>query len=123
VLPNVLRTASFRFAALANDPAQLAPAAKKLAAAMSKVPGLVSIRDGIVIAGDGLNTRVLPACLCIRSLDEPGLLPTINRQGLSRGPSGALANQEQHRCNNVRHLAQPTRRDPLQQTALPFLAI
>ena len=53
----------------ANDPAQLAPAAKKLAALMAKVPGLVAVRDGIVIAGDGLNIRVDPARAAIEGVD------------------------------------------------------
>ena len=53
----------------ANDPAQLAPAAKALAAKMAKVPGLVSVRDGIVIAGDGLNIRVDPSRAAIEGVD------------------------------------------------------
>ena len=53
----------------ANDLAQLAPAAKALAAEMAKVPGLVSVRDGIVIAGDGLNIRVDPSLAAIDGVD------------------------------------------------------
>ena len=53
----------------ANDPAQLAPAAKKLAAAMVKVPGLVAVRDGIVIAGDGLNIHIDPPRAAIEGVD------------------------------------------------------
>ena len=41
----------------AIDPAALAPAARSLAAVIAKVPGIVSVQDGIVIAGDGLNIR------------------------------------------------------------------
>ncbi|MDQ2804102.1 MAG: efflux RND transporter permease subunit [Pseudomonadota bacterium] len=53
----------------ANDPAQLAPAAERLAAALAKVPGLVSVQDGIVIAGDGLNITVDPARAAIEGMD------------------------------------------------------
>ena len=53
----------------ANDPAQLAPAAMALAIKMAKVPGLVSVRNGIVIAGDGLNIRVDPSRAAIEGVD------------------------------------------------------
>ncbi len=53
----------------ANDPAQLAPSARKLAAAVAKLPGLVAVRDGIVIAGDGLNIRVDPTRAAIEGVD------------------------------------------------------
>jgi len=57
----------------ANDPAQLAPAAKALAGQMAKVPGLVSVRDGIVIAGDGLNIRVDPSRAAIEGIDTAAI--------------------------------------------------
>ncbi len=53
----------------ANDPAALAPAARKLAAAIGKVQGVVSVQDGIVIAGDGLNIQVDPARAAIEGVD------------------------------------------------------
>ncbi|MBN9560369.1 MAG: efflux RND transporter permease subunit [Alphaproteobacteria bacterium] len=53
----------------ANDPAQLAPAARRVAAAIGKVKGLVSVLDGIVIAGDGLNIREDPASAAIEGVD------------------------------------------------------
>jgi multidrug efflux pump subunit AcrB len=53
----------------ANDPAQLAPAAKALAARLAKVQGLVAVRDGIVIAGDGLNITVDPARAAFEGVD------------------------------------------------------
>jgi len=53
----------------ANDPAALAPAARKLAAAIAKVQGVVSVQDGIVIAGDGLNIEVDPARAAIEGVD------------------------------------------------------
>ncbi len=52
-----------------NDPAQLAPAARTLAAAIAKVPGVVSVQDGIVIAGDGLNIKVDPVRAAIEGVD------------------------------------------------------
>ena len=62
----------------ANDPAQLAPAAKQLAAAVAKVPGLVSVRDGIVIAGDGLNIRVDPSRAAIEGVDAAQVRSTLD---------------------------------------------
>ena len=53
----------------ATDPAALAPAARSIAAAIAKVPGLVSVQDGIVIAGDGLNIHVDPARAAIEGVD------------------------------------------------------
>ena len=53
----------------ANDRAMLAPAARTLAAALAKLPGLVSVKDGIVIAGDGLNIQVDPARAAIEGVD------------------------------------------------------
>ncbi len=53
----------------ANDPAALAPAARKLAAIIAKAPGVVSVQDGIVIAGDGLNIQVDPARAAIEGVD------------------------------------------------------
>ena len=66
------------FKLFANDPAQLAPAAKQLAAAVAKVPGLVSVRDGIVIAGDGLNIRVDPSRAAIEGVDAAQVRSTLD---------------------------------------------
>ena len=52
----------------ASDPAALAPAARKLAAAVATVPGVVSVQDGIVIAGDGLTIQVDPARAAIEGV-------------------------------------------------------
>ena len=62
----------------ANDPAQLPPAARKLAAAVAKLPGLVSVRDGIVIAGDGLNIRVDPTRAAIEGVDAGAVSAALN---------------------------------------------
>jgi len=53
----------------ATDPAALAPAARSIAAVIAKVPGIVSVQDSIVIAGDGLNIRVDPARAAIEGVD------------------------------------------------------
>ncbi|MGH7042029.1 MAG: efflux RND transporter permease subunit [Acetobacteraceae bacterium] len=42
----------------AESAGQLLPLAPKVAAAISKVPGIVSVRDGIVLAGDALQVKV-----------------------------------------------------------------
>lgn len=62
----------------ANDPTTLAPAARQVAAAIAKVPGLVSVRDGIVIAGDGLNIQVDPARAAIEGMDASAVGVALN---------------------------------------------
>ena len=62
----------------ANDPAQLAPAAKALAVKLAKVPGLVSVRDGIVIAGDGLNISVDPTRAAFEGVDAALISSALN---------------------------------------------
>jgi multidrug efflux pump subunit AcrB len=44
----------------AEDPALLIPQAKKVAAAIGKVGGVVEIKDGVVLAGDGIDLKVDP---------------------------------------------------------------
>ena len=41
-----------------NDPAKLEASAKRIAAALQKIPGVVDVKDGIVPAGDALEIRV-----------------------------------------------------------------
>ncbi|TBR39744.1 MULTISPECIES: efflux RND transporter permease subunit [Dyella] len=41
-----------------EDPAALAPQARRIAAAIARVPGVVDIKDGIQLAGDALNVRI-----------------------------------------------------------------
>jgi len=62
----------------ATDPAALAPAARMIAAAIGKVPGLVSVQDGIVIAGDGLNIRVDPVRAAIEGVDAGAVSAALN---------------------------------------------
>jgi multidrug efflux pump subunit AcrB len=72
----------------ANDPAALNPAARKLAAAMAKVKGIVSVLNGIVIAGDGLNIQVDPAGAGIEGVD-----PAAVSAALSGYLAGTVATQ------------------------------
>ncbi len=62
----------------ANDPAQLAPAARQIATAISKVSGVVSVQDGIVIAGDGLNIQVERARAAIEGVDSAVVGAALN---------------------------------------------
>lgn len=41
-----------------DDPAALAPQARRIAAAIARIPGVVDVKDGIQLAGDALNVRV-----------------------------------------------------------------
>jgi CzcA family heavy metal efflux pump len=42
----------------ANDPAMLTPIATKIATEISKIPGVVDVNDGLVVAGPSLSLRV-----------------------------------------------------------------
>ncbi len=42
----------------ATDPAALLPEAKKVAAAIGKIDGVVEVKSGVVLAGDGLDIRI-----------------------------------------------------------------
>ena len=53
----------------ATDPAALAPAARAAAAKIGAVGGVVSVRDGIVVAGDGLNIQVDPVRAGLEGVD------------------------------------------------------
>jgi multidrug efflux pump subunit AcrB len=44
----------------ATDTAALIPQARKVAAAIQKIPGVVEVKDGVVLAGDGLDVQVDP---------------------------------------------------------------
>jgi multidrug efflux pump subunit AcrB len=62
----------------ANDPAQLVPAARKLASALVRVPGLVSVRDGVVIAGDGLTIHVDPTRAAFEGMDAAAVSSALD---------------------------------------------
>ncbi|MGH9205882.1 MAG: efflux RND transporter permease subunit, partial [Acidimicrobiales bacterium] len=53
----------------APDIGLLIPQAKKVAAAISKVPGVIEVRDGVVIAGDSLDVTVDPAKAAMEGVD------------------------------------------------------
>lgn len=61
----------------ANDPTALAPAARRIAAAIAKVRGVVAVRSGIVIAGDGLNIRVHPARAAVEGVNAQMVSDTL----------------------------------------------
>ena len=44
----------------ATDTAALIPQARKVAAAIQQIPGVVEVKDGVVLAGDGLDVQVDP---------------------------------------------------------------
>ncbi len=52
----------------AEDPAQLIPQAKKVADAIAKVPGVVEIKDGVMLAGDGIDMKVDPVKAAFESV-------------------------------------------------------
>ena len=72
----------------ANDPALLAPAAKAIVAKLAKVPGLVAVRDGIVIAGDGFNISVDPTLAAFEGVDA-----AMESAALDSYLSGTVATQ------------------------------
>lgn len=52
-----------------DNPKQLAALARKTAAAISKVQGIVEVRSGIVVAGDALDIRLDPTRLALEGVD------------------------------------------------------
>ena len=44
----------------ATDPAKLIPQARKVAAAIGKIDGVVEIKDGVMLAGDGIDMKIDP---------------------------------------------------------------
>jgi multidrug efflux pump subunit AcrB len=76
-----------------DDPKQLLAAGPRVAAAIAKVPGLVSVRDGIVVAGDALAIRIDRSLAQLEGLDPAnvgkqvesmlsGAVPTQVTQGI-----------------------------------------
>ena len=62
----------------AADPSRLAAVAEGLAPRLAKVPGLVSVRDGIVVAGDGLNIRVDSTRAAIEGVDAQAVASALD---------------------------------------------
>jgi multidrug efflux pump subunit AcrB len=61
-----------------RDPTALLPIAKKVAAAIGKVSGVVEVKDGIVVAGDGLDVRVDPAKAAFEGMSENDVTTALN---------------------------------------------
>jgi multidrug efflux pump subunit AcrB len=72
----------------ATDPAALIPQARKVAAAIGKVPGVVDVKDGVVLAGDGIDLRVDP----VRAAYE-GITPVDVTKAVSAALTGSVATQ------------------------------
>ncbi len=74
----------------AADPAELGPAALRVAAALGQIPGVNSIVDGIVAAGDSYDIRIDPARAAILGLD-----PATVAAGLATALDGDVATSMQ----------------------------
>jgi multidrug efflux pump subunit AcrB len=61
-----------------RDPTALLPIAKKVADAIGKVSGVVEVKDGIVVAGDGLDVRVDPAKAAFEGMSENDVTTALN---------------------------------------------
>ena len=70
------------------DPAALIPQAEKVAAAISKVNGVVEVKSGVKLAGDALDVRIDP----VRAGQE-GVTPDEVTQAVNTALSGAVATQ------------------------------
>ena len=104
----------------ATDPGALIPQARKVAAAIGKVPGVVEVRSGVTLAGDALDVRVDPVKAALE-----GLTPDSVRQAIDAALSGTVAMQlpEQHQEIGVRvWLPQRLRSRDTQIADLPIRA-
>ncbi|MBS0581923.1 MAG: efflux RND transporter permease subunit [Proteobacteria bacterium] len=72
----------------AEDPAKLIPQAKKVAAAIAKIPGVVEIKDGVMLAGDGIDMKVDP----VKAAFE-GITPDEVSKAVDVAINGAVATQ------------------------------
>jgi multidrug efflux pump subunit AcrB len=70
----------------ATDTAALIPQARKVAAAIQKIPGVVEVKDGVVLAGDGLDVRVDP----IKAAFE-GVAPDSVAKAVTGALTGTIA--------------------------------
>jgi multidrug efflux pump subunit AcrB len=70
----------------AADPVRLIPQARKVAAAIGKVAGIVEVKDGVTLAGDALDLRVDP----IKAATE-GADPNLVTTALDAYLTGAIA--------------------------------
>lgn len=72
----------------AEDPAKLIPQAKKVAAAIAKIPGVVEIKDGVMLAGDGIDMKVDPVKAAFESVT-----PDEVTKAVDAAINGAIATQ------------------------------
>ena len=70
----------------ATDTAALIPQARKVAAAIQKIPGVVEVKDGVVLAGDGLDVQVDP----IKAAFE-GVAPDSVAKAVTGALTGTIA--------------------------------
>ncbi|HEX7390503.1 MAG TPA: efflux RND transporter permease subunit, partial [Acidiphilium sp.] len=84
---------------LHGDPAKLIPTAKRVAAAIGKINGVVSVNDGVVLAGDAIRVHVDDARAAMLGLD-----PASVRQTLESAIAGSVvtALPGQNRLTDVR---------------------
>ena len=59
----------------ATDPPALIPQAEKVAAAISKIDGVVEVKSGVKLAGDALDLRIRPGASRRRGRDAGRRLP------------------------------------------------
>ncbi|MDP9126746.1 MAG: efflux RND transporter permease subunit [Pseudomonadota bacterium] len=103
-----------------NNPAQLAPAADQVAAAISKIKGVVDVKNGIVLAGDAINLHIDPMRAALEGVD-----PTQVENAVSTYLSGAVATNipEGYKQTGVRvWLPADMRRNDTQMEKLPVRA-
>jgi CzcA family heavy metal efflux pump len=72
----------------ATDPAALNPQARKVAAAIGKIDGVVEVKDGVVLAGDGIDVKVDP----VRAAFE-GMTPEEVTIAAHTALTGAIATE------------------------------
>jgi multidrug efflux pump subunit AcrB len=72
----------------APDTALLIPQAQKVAEAIRRVPGIIEVRSGVVLAGDALDIRVDPVKVAYEGMNTDGV-----RQALDAYLSGTVAAQ------------------------------
>lgn len=70
------------------DPARLIPNARKVAAGIAKIAGVVDVKDGVVLAGDALDIRIDPTKAALEGMDSDAVT-----RALSEYLGGAVATQ------------------------------
>ena len=78
---------------LHGDPARLDETAKRVAAAIGRIPGVVGVQDGVVIAGDSIDIHVDPAKAAMFGFD-PAAVERMVATALRGSVVTALPGQE-----------------------------